>query len=45
VPTEEACDSFDFKDGVTGRVLFIDGDGVSMVVLDVVDAESEAEVG
>jgi len=44
VPTEDACDSFDFKDGVTGSVLFIEGDGVSMPGLEGVDTESDAEV-
>jgi len=44
VPTEDACDSLDFKDGVTGRLPFMEGDGVSILGLEVVDTESEAEV-
>jgi len=44
VPTEDACDSFDFNDGVTGSALLNEGDGVSILGLEVVDTESEAEV-
>ena len=44
MPTEEACDSFDFNDGVTGSVLFTEGDGVSILGLEAVDTESDAEV-
>jgi len=44
VPTDDACDSFDFNDGVTGSVLFTEGDGVGILGLDVVDTESEADV-